>query len=226
MNTQDLAKEILSLVGGENNISAFTHCATRLRFNLKDDSKAQVEELKKLEGVLTAQFSSGQLQVVIGAKVQSVFDAVSSLISIPLNNADAEEKKDKKHPVSAIVETIAGVFSPTLPVLVGCGMMKAIVSLIVNFGWLPAESGMIVVLSMIGDLIFYFFPFFLALSAAKKFKTSEYMALILAAAYMYPTIMDGAKVMAEGGPASLDFLGLPMLFVNYKSTVIPIIISV
>lgn len=105
-------------------------------------------------------------------------------------------------------------------------MFKAIVSLVTNLHLMAGDSSFIVIMSMIGDLIFYFFPFFLAVSAAKKFKVSEYMALALAAAYMYPTIMNGATAVSEGGPATMSFLGLPILFVNYKSTVIPIILSV
>ena len=105
-------------------------------------------------------------------------------------------------------------------------MFKAIVSLVTNLHLLPGDSSFMIIMSMIGDLIFYFFPFFLAVSAARKFKVSEYMALALAAAYMYPTIMNGAAAISEGGPSTMSFLGLPILFVNYKSTVIPIILSV
>ncbi|MCK1199385.1 beta-glucoside-specific PTS transporter subunit IIABC [Streptococcus uberis] len=223
MENKDLAKNIIDLVYGEKNIETVTHCATRLRLNLKDDSKADVEALKKLPGVLTAQFSSGQLQVVIGAKVQAIYNEVTKLVSV---TETIESKKKRSLRISAVIETIAGVFSPTLPVLVGCGMFKAIVSLLTNLHILEATDNLTVLLSMMGDLIFYFFPFFLAVSAAKKFKVSEYMALALAAAYMYPTIMEGAAKVAEGGPTALTVLGLPFLFVNYKSTVIPIILSV
>ncbi|MGT2833057.1 beta-glucoside-specific PTS transporter subunit IIABC [Streptococcus halotolerans] len=223
MENKDLAKNIINLVDGDKNIETVTHCATRLRFNLKDDSKADVEALKKLSGVLTAQFSNGQLQVVIGAKVQAIYNEVTNLVSV---TETTESKKKASFSISAIIETIAGVFSPTLPVLVGCGMFKAIVSLLTNLHILEATDNLTVLLSMMGDLIFYFFPFFLAVSAARKFKVSEYMALALAAAYMYPTIMEGAVKIAEGGPTALTVLGLPFLFVNYKSTVIPIILSV
>lgn len=224
MTNQELAAKIVVNVGGEENISTFTHCATRLRFNLKDNDKAKIDVLKNLEGVLTAQLKSGQLQVVIGAKVNAVFDEVSSQIHI--TESGAEVKKPSKNKLSAIVETISGVFAPTLPVLVGCGMFKAVVSLLTNLHLVAADASIIVVLSMIGDLVFYFFPFFLAVSAAKKFKVSEFMALALAAAYMYPTIMNGAAAAAETGVTSLNFLGLPMRFVSYNSTVIPIILSV
>lgn len=224
MTNKELATKIIANVGGEENISVLTHCATRLRFNLKDNSKANIDVLKKLDGVLTAQMKSGQLQVVIGAKVNAIFDEVSSQVHITEGTVETEEPQKNK--VGAAIETISGIFAPTLSVLVGCGMFKAIVSLLTNTHLMTADNEFIIILSMIGDLIFYFFPFFLAVSAAKKFKVSEYMALALAAAYMYPTIMNGAANAAETGIRSMHFLGLPILFVSYNSTVIPIILSV
>lgn len=226
MTNQELAAKIVELVGGEQNISGFTHCATRLRFNLKDNSKADTKALSALEGVLTAQVKSGQMQVVIGAKVNAIFDEVSKLITVSDAGGDIEVAEKPKNKLSAIVEVISGIFAPTLPVLIGCGMFKAVVSLLTNLGLMDSSSSFITVLSMMGDLIFYFFPFFLAVSAAHKFKVSEYYAVALAAAYMYPTIMNGAAAASETGVTSLSFLGLPILYVNYKSTVIPIILSV
>lgn len=226
MTNQELAAKIVELVGGEQNISGFTHCATRLRFNLKDNGKADTKALSALEGVLTAQVKSGQMQVVIGAKVNAIFDEVSKLITVSDAGGDIEVAEKPKNKLSAIVEVISGIFAPTLPVLIGCGMFKAVVSLLTNLGLMDSSSSFITVLSMMGDLIFYFFPFFLAVSAAHKFKVSEYYAVALAAAYMYPTIMNGAAAASETGVTSLSFLGLPILYVNYKSTVIPIILSV
>ena len=224
MTNKELASQIIANIGGEDNISVLTHGATKLRFNLKDNSKANIDTLKNLPGVLTTQMQNGQLQVVIGAKVNAVFDEVSAQVHITEGEASVEEPSKNK--IGAVIETISGIFAPTLSVLIGCGMFKAIVSLVTNLGLLPGDSSFIIVMSMIGDLIFYFFPFFLAVSAARKFKVNEYMALALAAAYMYPTIMNGAAAVADGGPTTMKFLGLPILFVNYKSTVIPIILSV
>lgn len=224
MTNKELATKIIANVGGEQNISMLTHCATRLRFNLKDNSKANLDVLKKLDGVLTAQLKSGQLQVVIGAKVNAIFEEVSSLVHI--TEGDVTVTEPPKNKVSAVIETISGIFAPTLSVLIGCGMFKAIVSLITGLELLPSDNDFVTLLSMIGDLIFYFFPFFLAVSAAKKFRVSEYMALALAAAYMYPTIINGAAAVSETGVAGLNFFGLTIPFVSYSSTVIPIILSV
>ena len=224
MTNKELATKIIANVGGEQNISMLTHCATRLRFNLKDNGKANLDVLKKLDGVLTAQIKSGQLQVVIGAKVNAIFDEVSAQIHI--TEGDVAVTEPPKNKVSAVIETISGIFAPTLPVLIGCGMFKAIVSLITGLELLSSDNDFVTLLSMIGDLIFYFFPFFLAVSAAKKFRVSEYMALALAAAYMYPTIINGAAAAEETGVAGLDFFGVTIPFISYSSTVIPIILSV
>jgi PTS system beta-glucosides-specific IIC component len=198
VNNQDLAKEILKLIGGKDNVSTATHCATRLRVNLKNDKKADLTALDKLPDVIRAQFSSGQLQVVLGGKVAAVYKEFQELL--PENDGDSEEPTEKKK--------------------LSFGL------LIESFQLVSSDSDIVKLLQMTGDLIFYFLPFFLAVSASKKFKTNEYMAIALAAAYMYPTIQNGALQAAETGIRALDFFGLPLLFVNYKSTVFPIILAV
>ncbi|UPK44253.1 beta-glucoside-specific PTS transporter subunit IIABC [Paenibacillus pabuli] len=229
MNNKDLAKNILELVGGEQNISGLTHCATRLRFVLKDDAKADLKTLDQLEGVLKAQNSGGQVQVVIGAKVDAVYGEVKSLTSDKLGgvdeSADSSGPKKKRNPVNVVLETIAGIFTPVLPALVGCGMIKCVATVIAALGWLEG-SGFLVIVNMIGDLIFYFLPFFLAVSAANKFKTNPYLAVALAAGLMHPTILNAAAQIADTGVDTIDFLGMPILLMKYSSSVIPIILAV
>ncbi|QTL52350.1 beta-glucoside-specific PTS transporter subunit IIABC [Priestia aryabhattai] len=226
MNNNQLAQQILNKVGGEKNITHLTHCATRIRMNLKDDSKANLSEITDLEGVLKAQNQNGQTQVIIGAKVNAVFSELEKMVSIPATDNSTISEEQKKKKISTVIETIAGIFSPAIPMIIAGGMIKALAAILLNFQLVSEESSLMIIMNMIGDLVFYFLPFFLAVSAAKKFKTNEYVALGLAAAYMYPTIIDGAKAVSETGIKSIDFLGLPILLVNYKSTVIPIILSV
>lgn len=147
---------------------------------------------------------------------------------VDLEQGDIEVKgvKIKKNPVSRVIETISGVFGPVIPVLIGCGMIKSLLAIMTTTKLIATTSGAYQVFNLISDLIFYFFPFFLAVSAAKKFRTSEFLAVALAGAYMYPTIMNGADTAAKTGITSLSFFGLPVLLVNYKTTIIPIIISV
>lgn len=122
MTNKELATKIVANVGGEGNISTLTRCATRLRFNLKDNSKANIDVLKSLQGVLTAQMKSGQLQVVIEAKVNAVFDEVSAQVHITEGSVEVQEPQKNK--IGAIVETISGIFAPTLSVPIGCAIFK------------------------------------------------------------------------------------------------------
>ncbi|MCW3795905.1 beta-glucoside-specific PTS transporter subunit IIABC [Paenibacillus sp. LS1] len=228
MNNKDLAKNVLDLVGGEQNISGLTHCATRLRFVLKDDNKADLKALDQLEGVLKAQNSGGQIQVVIGAKVDAVYSEVRNLTSDQIGelseSTDSGPKK-RRNPVNVVLETIAGIFTPVLPALVGCGMIKCLATVITAMGYLEG-SGFLTIINMIGDCIFYFMPFFLAVSAANRFKTNPYLAVALAAGLMHPTILNAAAQIAETGVNSIDFLGMPILLMKYSSSVIPIILAV
>ncbi|CAM4360601.1 beta-glucoside-specific PTS transporter subunit IIABC [Paenibacillus xylanexedens] len=228
MNNKDLAKNVLDLVGGEQNISGLTHCATRLRFVLKDDNKADLKALDQLEGVLKAQNSGGQVQVVIGAKVDAVYSEVKNLTSDHIGelteSTDSGPKK-RRNPINVVLETIAGIFTPVLPALVGCGMIKCLATVITAMGYLEG-SGFLTIINMIGDCIFYFMPFFLAVSAANRFKTNPYLAVALAAGLMHPTILNAAAQIAETGVNSIDFLGMPILLMKYSSSVIPIILAV
>ena len=223
MTNEELARKIIQEIGGENNIQNLTHCATRLRFNLKDDSKVNLDNISNLDGVLKAQLQNGQTQIIIGAKVQKIYQEINKLVNIDPTDEAPSEKKGK---VAEVIEVISGIFSPAIPMIIAGGMIKAVVSLLATYNLVNPQSTEVAILSMTGDMVFYFLPFFLALSAAKKFKTNEFIALGLAAGYMYPTILDAANKIAETGISSLSFFGLPILLVNYKSTVIPIILSV
>ncbi|MBC5629423.1 PTS glucose transporter subunit IIA [Clostridium sp. NSJ-6] len=226
MTNKELASQILEHIGGEENITFLTHCATRIRLNLKDDNKADVKVLSRLEGIITAQNKSGQLQVVIGAKVNAVYEELEKMVKITDLDVEVDKKKTKRNPINAVIETVAGIFTPVLPALIGCGMLKSIHVILTQYGLLDPASGAAQVIAMGGDLIFYFMPFFLAISAAKKFRTSEMLSVCLAAAYMYPTILDAAKAVPAGQMGSIDFFGLPILLVKYSNTVFPIIMSV
>lgn len=225
MNNKELAKKILELSGGEKNITSATHCATRLRLVVKSEAEVNLKAINTLEGVLKAQHNGGQLQVIIGDKVSKVYGEFVQLSNF-LNNDEENMPKVKKNPFNAFIETISGIFTPILPALVGCGMMKCLSSLMTSTGMVDTSMGFITIFNMIADSVFYFMPFFLAVSAARKFKTNEYLAVALAACLLHPTILDAASKVAQTGVNSISFLGVPILLVKYTSTVIPIILSV
>ena len=222
-NNKETAKQIIQIIG-EDNITFMTHCATRLRLNVADENKVDLNALDQVPGVIKAQVKSGQLQVIIGSKVAQVFEEASKLVT--LSEDQVQSTEIKKNIIARVVEAISGCFGPVIPVLIGCGMVKSVAAILTTLNLVDPTSGTYQIISLIGDLLFYFFPFFLAVSAAKKFKTHEFLAVALAGALMYPTIQNGALQAAETGVNSLSFLGLPVLFVNYKSTIIPIILSV
>ncbi|GGP10117.1 beta-glucoside-specific PTS transporter subunit IIABC [Oceanobacillus neutriphilus] len=229
MNHQQLAKDILSLVGGEENVGSVTHCYTRLRFNLKNNDLADKEKIESLDGVIRVQIQSGQFQVVIGNEVGKVYKEIEkqgNFDSGESDNSHAVQEQKKGNIIGRFFEVIASIFTPIIPAIAGAGLVKGILGLVTTLEWAPADSDIVAVLNIVADAVFYFLPFFLAVSAARKFKTNEFIALALAGGLMYPTLIEGAKAIAEGGAEGMALFGIPLPFINYSSTVIPIIISV
>ena len=225
MDKQQLSKDILKLVGGEENIDQVTHCMTRLRFNLNDNKKADKATLKNTPGVMGVMENGGQFQVIIGNDVPVVYNAlVGNMSKSP--NADAGStgastgEKKKRNPVSALFDFISGIFTPILPAITGAGMIKGIVAILVAIGWLSETSSTYIILSAIGDGAFYFLPIILAISAARKLGSNMYIAAALAAGIMHPTI---TALLANG---DTTFVGIKVIAATYSSTVIPIILAI
>ncbi|RPK31066.1 beta-glucoside-specific PTS transporter subunit IIABC [Paenibacillus xylanexedens] len=222
MNHRELSKEIIQLTGGQENITQAWHCITRLRFNVREQNKVQLEQIKALDGVLGAQFQNDQFQVVIGNQVAAVYEQIEDQMkqsSISKPETDAPRSKG----INAVLDTISGIFTPILPAIVGTGMLKGILALLVTLGAIQEKSGEYQVLSSIANAAFYFLPFLLALSSARKFKVNEYIALTLAGTLLYPTILN-AYLANQLEP--IRFLSLPVSIVNYTQSVIPIILGV
>ncbi|MEV9652862.1 beta-glucoside-specific PTS transporter subunit IIABC [Bacillus aerius] len=222
MENKELAGKIVKLIGGTENISQSWHCITRLRFNLNDESQVKVDELKTLDGVLGAQFQSGQFQVIIGAKVAEVYEEIDHLAGHSSNNSAPVKNTSKMNPIEVVFDVISGIFTPILPAIVGSGLIKGIMALFVSLGWLTETSSTYQVLQIFSNAVFYFLPFLIAYSAAKKFKTRESLALALAGILLYPTIIEGAAKGAD----PLNLLGLSIPLNNYTSSVLPIILGV
>lgn len=222
---QDLAKKIITLVGGDENISSLTHCVTRLRFNLKNESKAQTKALEELDGVIGVQRQGGQYQVIIGGKVGKVFAEIINLIPrLDSNEGQKEPSGGKDSLFNRLINTLSAILVPSLAPIVGGGMLKGFLFMVTSLGWADPESGTMFVLNMTGDAMFYFFPFLLAVSSARRFKTNEYMALSLAGVLMYPTLINAA---IAGKLINVQFLGfLPVPIVNYSNSILPIILAV
>ncbi|GER67747.1 PTS beta-glucoside transporter subunit EIIBCA [Weizmannia acidilactici] len=230
-----LAKDILALVGGKENINNVFHCVTRLRFKLKDESIAKTEELKDLDGVVTVMKSGGQYQVVIGNHVPDVYATLLKVGNISATEGqDAGGEKEKVGPLSAFIDMISGVFTPVLGVLAATGMIKGVAALILALHWVSSTSGTYNLLNYAGDGLFTFLPIFLGYTAMKKFGGTPFVGMALAAALCHPSLstLSSGKALYTLFSGSLfesqihvTFLGIPVILMTYTSSVIPIIVA-
>ncbi|AIC93146.1 beta-glucoside-specific PTS transporter subunit IIABC [Shouchella lehensis] len=223
---KELAEKVLSHVGGAGNVYQAWHCVTRLRFNLTNKDNVDMEAIKQIDGVLGAQFSGDQFQVIIGNKVADVYAELEPLVENE-GGGKNNQKSGKSGVISSVMDFISGVFTPILPALAGAGLLKGFLALFVTVGWMTNTGDTYAVLNAIGDSVFYFLPFFLAVSTARKVKTNEYLALIVAGTMMYPTFIDAANGLTDQTSFTLfnlSFISIPVL--SYASSVIPIILSV
>lgn len=225
MSYKDLAAEVLEKVGGKNNISYVTHCATRLRFNLKDDRKANADALEKTQGVVGVVNKGGQFQVIVGTDVNYVYKELIKLADFDEDSSNDGNENDNRGKVSKVIDIIAGIFTPIIPVLAGAGMLKAVVAIINGFSLLPPDANIVQVLTFMGDAGFYFLPIILAASAAKKFQVNQYIAMVIGGILLHPgfiSIVSNAQESGEG----FSFIGVPIGLASYSATVIPIILAI
>lgn len=222
MDYKELAQKIINNVGGEKNIRSVTHCATRLRFNLKDDSKPDETILKNTPGVMGVVNKGGQYQIIIGSDVGNVYKEVLSQTSIA---ESSENETDERGTVAKVIDTITGIFTPILPAITASGMLKAVLSLAVVFHWLTPENQSYQVLNFMADSAFYFLPILLAASSAQKFKANMYLSMMIGGILLHPNFVGMVAAVKESG-GSIALFGLPITAVGYSSSVIPIILSV
>lgn len=226
MNYQELAKKIIEDIGGEKNISGLTHCATRLRFNLKDEGKAQTDALKNTAGVMGVVSNGGQYQVIIGSDVGSVYkEILKESPSLDEQQTESSEK-DERGVASKIIDTITGIFTPILPAITAAGMLKAVLSLLVVFNAIDKTGQTYIIIDFMADSAFYFLPILLAASSAQKFKTNMYLAMMVGGILLHPNFVSMVNAIKEAGEGGIHLFGMPISAVTYGSSVIPIILSV
>ncbi len=206
------AKELLELVGGRENVNNLVHCATRLRFELKDEGLARKKEIEEKSYVLSVVVSGGQYQIVIGPKVTEYFAAVMKLLNLE------EGKKEEDGGNMSLLKVISGAFSPLIPLLAGSGMIKALLMVLVEFGLLADTSSTYAILAAAGNAVFYFMPVFLGITLSKQFGGNMYVGGAIGAALLEPSF---TSLIGQEGVA---FLGLSVVPVDYATTVFPIFI--
>ncbi|TKJ89517.1 PTS beta-glucoside transporter subunit EIIBCA [Paenibacillus sp. CFBP13512] len=228
MSHSQTAKQIVEAVGGTDNINSVFHCITRLRFDLKDNSKVNSNALKSIDKVMGTNISGDQFQVIVGNDVPKVFDSLVEQYPALQNSEKTTSKEDsthssskKKNVISSIFDVISGVFAPILPAIAGAGLLKGLIALLVSLGWMSAGTDTYRIISAIGDGVFYFLPILLAVSAARKFGANPYVAVAVGASLLYPDM--GALLSSGNG---VSFIGIPVTAVSYASSVIPILLSI
>lgn len=219
---EDLANSVIDLVGGKDNITFFTHCVTRLRFNVKDKSAVKKEDIEKIQGVMGCQWSGEQLQIIIGQAVIDVYRMICEKNEMnDLLDATEDNANKRKFGLSVILDGIIGCLTPTIPILTGAGMLKVIVLLCELCGWITSDSSTYLILSFVSDAGFYFLPVFIGANAAKKFGANQGLGMLMGAILLHPSFL-GA--ISEG--TSLNFFGLPVYPASYASSIFPAILSV
>ncbi len=223
----ELAKKILSAVGGKDNVIVTNHCATRLRLTVKDTAKVHVKELDKFEGALGSVIRQNEVQIIVGTGVGNVYSEFIKLGDFSdsgrIEETIEEDLKIKKEPMRfksyffKVVDFISGTFVPVLPILVAAGLVSAVLNIAVTFFGLSSETGTYVILSAINSAGFYFLPIFLGYSSANKLGINPMLGMYLGAILVHSSI-DGAE--------GLEFLSIPVATTTYNTTVIPVILGV
>ena len=221
MDYKKLGNNIIQNIGSIENIKQLTHCATRLRFEFYDQTKVNAKNIESLQGVISVVDKGGQFQIVIGNEVQSVFKAIKSQAGDLNENAQEESTQEKGNIINRIISVISTTFTPVIPALIGGGMIKAVLSILVLFNLVNETSSTYEIINFISDAPFYFMPILLAYGAAQKFKVSPIMAMTMACALLHPT---WSGMVSAGNP--LTFFGIGVVLMDYSYSVIPIILSV
>lgn len=234
-NYDELAKDIIAHVGGEDNVIDLRHCVTRLRFRLKDENKADTAYLKKRDGIVTVVQSGGQYQVVIGNHVPDVYETILEQTGLG-GQSPATDEGPKGNLLDRFIDLMSGLFQPFLGPLSATGILKGLVALLGAVGMDP-NNGLYVILNAAGDGLFQFLPFIIALTAAKRFRMNQYTAMAVIAAMLYPAInalgeLPVLYTLFEGtlfeSAITSTFLGIPIIMPpgGYYSSVIPAIFAV
>lgn len=215
---KEIAVRVLDAVGGKENVNSVVHCATRLRFKLKDEEKADTNRLIQDDDVIQVVQSGGQYQVVIGSHVSDIYRELTGVANF---DGESEKSAEKGNPLNQLIDIISSIFTPFLGAMAGAGVLKGFLTLAVTMNWLAADSGVYTVWYAIADGLFTYLPVMLAFTAAKKFKTNEFLAVSLAMALVHPSITELAG-------QTLSFVGIPVIIgaSAYTSSVIPIILAV
>lgn len=223
-STEALAHELLELLGGQENVKSVTHCATRLRPILKNRSLADIDKIEKLEGVTGVVNAESSIQIVIGTNVGEVYEEFVKIWQPQTSSTEdeSENKNERRHLFNDFIATVVSIFSPLLPLLAGSGLLRGFTILANELGWLSENSTTNLILTLSATSVFYFLPLLVAVTSAKRFDTSPYVAVAVLGALIMPDFIDLVK--GDGGN-TISLYGVTLPVFNYTSQVIPAILT-
>lgn len=222
MDYRKTGQNILAQVGGRDNVKNLSHCYTRLRFTLVDESKANASAVEKIDGVMSVKNAGGQFQVIIGTEVDKVYKEILPMIGEGGAAEETAKPKSFKDMANGVLDVFISCFTPIIPLIAGCGMIKVLIAVLLNFGVMKDTSSTYQILNFIGDSVYYFLPIFVGYTAAKKMNTDAFLGMALGAILLHPNF----TAMAVDGVQYTHFLSAPVKLVSYSAQALPIILSV
>jgi PTS system beta-glucosides-specific IIC component len=219
-----LAEQIIERVGGASNVQQVTHCTTRLRFQLRHIPADAVKEINKLPEVISVTHSGGMFQVIVGSHVEKLYQSLLPLL-------ETSESTGIPNHMTNVINTITNIFFPILWLLSMAGILKGSIFLLVNLGWMNVDSGTYRILFSSSDAVFFFLPILLSYSASKHFGTNPLFGIAIASALVHPEINNHVSWLFSQKVSGIDitpeyFLGMPVEFINYSNSVIPILFAI
>lgn len=228
MDHREYAQKIIELVGGKDNIISAAHCATRLRMVLKDESKANIEELEKLEEVKGVFSNTGQFQIILGQGfVNKVYKEFVKLADLK-ESSTSDLKKDamqKMNPIQRLARILSNIFVPIIPAIVASGLLMGLLGMFKTFNLVNPDSGLFILVDMFSNAAFVFLPILVAFSAAKEFGANPFLAAALGGIMIHPALQN-AWTIGGGIEKTINVFGLNVAMVGYQGTVLPILIAV
>jgi PTS system sucrose-specific IIC component len=230
VNYNKIAKDLIPLLGGADNVISATHCATRLRLVLKEDEKATVnrDQIEELEGVKGAFASSGQFQVIFGTGiVNKVYAEFAEEVGLKEKDTQehAEAAKKKMNPLARFARTLSNIFVPIIPAIVASGLLMGLLGMVTTFGWVAADSSFVKMLNMFSSAAFIILPILLGYSAAKEFGGNPFLGAVIGGIMTHPDLLNPWG-LAEAKPEYMDFMGLDVALIGYQGTVVPVLLAV
>ncbi|MFD2707069.1 sucrose-specific PTS transporter subunit IIBC [Salibacterium lacus] len=236
MDYTSIAKELVPLLGGKDNIISATHCATRLRLVIDDESSVDKEKIENLEGVKGAFSSSGQFQIIFGTgTVNKVYQPLAEEIGIHDESEDRKQQKvdhneavkKNMNPVSRFAKVLSNIFVPIIPAIVAAGMLMGLLNLMNRFGWADSDSSLYILLDMFSSAAFIILPILIGYSAAREFGGNTYLGAVVGGIMTHPDLLNPWGLQESGvEPEMLQFAGMNIELLGYQGTVIPVLLTV